>query len=50
VHVWAIEEDWDPINLQSNTFAMEWPPGSGQTALRSTARLGLALRRRGLKF
>jgi len=20
------------INLQSNTFEMEWPPGSGQTA------------------
>ena len=30
VHVWAIEEDWDPANLQSNTFEMEWPPRSGQ--------------------
>ena len=30
VHVWAIEEDWDPADLQSNTFEMEWPPRSGQ--------------------
>jgi predicted NUDIX family NTP pyrophosphohydrolase len=30
VHVWAIEEDWDPANLQSNTFEMEWPPRSGR--------------------
>jgi predicted NUDIX family NTP pyrophosphohydrolase len=30
VHVWAIEEDWDPTDLQSNTFKMEWPPRSGQ--------------------
>ena len=30
VHVWAIEEDWDPDDLQSNTFEMEWPPRSGQ--------------------
>jgi predicted NUDIX family NTP pyrophosphohydrolase len=30
VHVWAIEGDWDPANLQSNTFEMEWPPRSGR--------------------
>ena len=30
VHVGAIEEDWDPADLQSNTFEMEWPPGSGR--------------------
>jgi predicted NUDIX family NTP pyrophosphohydrolase len=30
VHVWAIEEDWDPVDLQSNTFEMEWPPRSGR--------------------
>ena len=30
VHVWAIEKDWDPANLQSNTFEMEWPPRSGR--------------------
>ena len=30
VHVWAIEEDWDPADLQSNTFEMEWPPRSGR--------------------
>ena len=30
IHVWAIEEDWDPADLQSNTFEMEWPPRSGR--------------------
>ena len=30
VHMWAIEEDWDPADLQSNTFEMEWPPRSGR--------------------
>jgi len=28
--VWAIEEDWDPVDLRSNTFEMEWPPRSGR--------------------
>jgi predicted NUDIX family NTP pyrophosphohydrolase len=30
VHVWAIDEDWDPADLRSNTFEMEWPPRSGR--------------------
>jgi predicted NUDIX family NTP pyrophosphohydrolase len=30
VHVWAIEGDWDPADLVSNTFEMEWPPRSGR--------------------
>ncbi|WP_442894554.1 NUDIX domain-containing protein [Bradyrhizobium sp. AZCC 1588] len=30
VHMWAIQDDWDPANLQSNTFEMEWPPRSGR--------------------
>jgi predicted NUDIX family NTP pyrophosphohydrolase len=30
VHVWAIQGDWNPADLQSNTFEMEWPPRSGQ--------------------
>lgn len=30
VHVWAIEEDWQPSNLVSNTFDIEWPPRSGR--------------------
>jgi len=30
VHVWAVEDDWEPTGLQSNTFEMEWPPRSGQ--------------------
>jgi predicted NUDIX family NTP pyrophosphohydrolase len=30
VHVWAIEGDWDPADIKSNTFEMEWPPRSGR--------------------
>ena len=30
VHAWAFEGDCDPGDLQSNTFAMVWPRGSGQ--------------------
>src|SRR5262245_29759389 len=29
VHAWAIESDFDPASLTSNTFRMEWPPRSG---------------------
>lgn len=29
VMVWALEGDFDPATLQSNTFTMEWPPRSG---------------------
>jgi len=29
VSAWALEGDWDPANLSSNTFKMEWPPKSG---------------------
>jgi predicted NUDIX family NTP pyrophosphohydrolase len=28
VHVWAIEGDWNPADLRSNTFDLEWPPRS----------------------
>ncbi len=31
VYVWAIECDWDPATLVSNSFSMEWPPRSGRT-------------------
>ena len=31
VHAWAIEADCDPLQIQSNLFAMEWPPKSGKT-------------------
>ena len=27
---WAIEGDWDPALIQSNTFEIEWPPRSGR--------------------
>jgi predicted NUDIX family NTP pyrophosphohydrolase len=30
VTAWAIAGDFDPGKLRSNTFVMEWPPGSGR--------------------
>jgi predicted NUDIX family NTP pyrophosphohydrolase len=30
VHAWAFEGDCDPGRIRSNTFAMEWPRGSGR--------------------
>jgi predicted NUDIX family NTP pyrophosphohydrolase len=30
VRAWALEGDFDPSSLKSNTFVMEWPKGSGQ--------------------
>ena len=30
VHAWAAEADFDPAQLDSNTFTMDWPPRSGQ--------------------
>ena len=30
VHAWAVNGDFDPATLKSNTFAMEWPPKSGR--------------------
>jgi predicted NUDIX family NTP pyrophosphohydrolase len=29
VEAWAAEGEFDPAELSSNTFAMEWPPRSG---------------------
>ncbi len=29
VHAWAAEGDLDTATAESNTFEMEWPPGSG---------------------
>ena len=29
MHVWAIEDDWNPGDLHSNMFEMDWPPRSG---------------------
>ena len=31
VFAWAIEADFDPSQLKSNSFSMEWPPRSGKT-------------------
>ncbi len=31
VHVWALAADLDPESIVPGTFAMEWPPRSGQT-------------------
>jgi predicted NUDIX family NTP pyrophosphohydrolase len=30
VHAWAAEADFDPAQLDSNSFECEWPPRSGQ--------------------
>lgn len=30
VEAWAVEGDFDPARLRSNTFSMEWPPRSGR--------------------
>ncbi len=32
VSAWAIEGDFDPAALVSNTFELAWPPRSGRTA------------------
>jgi predicted NUDIX family NTP pyrophosphohydrolase len=32
VVAWGLEGDWDPAELKSNTFQIEWPPRSGRTA------------------
>jgi predicted NUDIX family NTP pyrophosphohydrolase len=31
VRAWAAEGDFDPADLVSNTFELEWPRGSGRT-------------------
>ena len=30
VHAWAVRADFDPAQLSSQTFEMEWPPRSGR--------------------
>ena len=30
VYAWAVEGDCDPAAIRSNTFSIEWPPGSGR--------------------
>jgi len=30
VHGWAFEGDCDPAAVRSNTFRVQWPPGTGQ--------------------
>jgi len=30
VEAWAVEAEFDPATLASNTFSMEWPPRSGK--------------------
>ena len=32
LHVWAVEGDCNPTELNSNLFEMEWPPKSGRMA------------------
>src|SRR5690606_3774453 len=33
VRAWAVEGDLDPATTSSNTFEIEWPPGSGKIAV-----------------
>ncbi|MET4141832.1 NUDIX domain-containing protein [Pedobacter sp. UYP1] len=30
VHCWAVAGDLNPLSMICNTFALEWPPGSGK--------------------
>ena len=30
LHAWAMRGEFDPATLTSNSFSMEWPPGSGR--------------------
>jgi len=30
VRAWAVEGDVDPAGIKSNSFSLEWPPGSGR--------------------
>jgi predicted NUDIX family NTP pyrophosphohydrolase len=30
VSVWAVEGDFEPVQLRSNAFTLEWPPKSGR--------------------
>lgn len=32
VRAWALEGDFEPASLRSNTFTVEWPPRSGRSA------------------
>jgi predicted NUDIX family NTP pyrophosphohydrolase len=32
VYVWAVEQDFAPDKIKSNTFMLEWPPKSGKMA------------------
>jgi predicted NUDIX family NTP pyrophosphohydrolase len=30
VYAWALEQDFNPLDIQSNLFEIEWPPNSGE--------------------
>lgn len=30
IQAWAVQADWDPKQLKSNSFTLEWPPRSGK--------------------
>jgi len=32
IAAWALEGDFDPVDLRAGTFEMEWPPKSGRIA------------------
>lgn len=31
IYAWAVKHDFNPENIVSNTFELEWPPKSGKT-------------------
>ncbi|HUH32968.1 MAG TPA: NUDIX domain-containing protein [Daejeonella sp.] len=31
IYAWGVEHDFNPENIVSNTFELEWPPNSGKT-------------------
>ena len=31
VEAWAVQGDWNPSQIRSNEFKLEWPPRSGKT-------------------
>jgi predicted NUDIX family NTP pyrophosphohydrolase len=33
VYAWALEQDFNPLDMKSNLFEMEWPPHSGEKKL-----------------
>jgi predicted NUDIX family NTP pyrophosphohydrolase len=33
IYCWALQHDFDPLKISSNTFELEWPPKSGKKGI-----------------